>query len=186
MTIFTVGHSTRSLAEMISLLQVYGIKQLIDVRTIPRSRHTPQFNAESFAAQLTNEDIAYHHIPELGGLRHAKPDSPNSGWRNASFRGYADYMQSPEFLNGLSHLIQLAQEKPTAIMCAEAVPWRCHRSMIGDALLVRHIDVIDIFDEHTAKPETLTRFAHVEGLSISYPPPSDNEDTVADKRNGAS
>lgn len=172
MVIYTIGHSTRELAEFVEVLQTYKITQLVDVRSVPRSRHTPQFNEDNLTKVLPQEGIAYIHLAALGGLRHTTKDSINLGWRNASFRGYADYMQTPEFAAGIDELLRLAANKTTVIMCAEAVPWRCHRSLIGDALLVRGHEVLDIFDEKTCKPETLTSFAHVTGLSLTYPAPA--------------
>lgn len=133
-SILTVGHSTRTTEIFIEMLQVHGVKQLVDVRTIPRSRHNPQFNRDTLPETLGSAEIAYAHLNELGGLRHARLDSPNTGWRNTSFRGFADYMQTPEFAVGLQALLQIAGLKQTAIMCTEAVPWRCHRSLIADAL----------------------------------------------------
>ncbi len=167
--IFTVGHSTRSLDDFVELLRHYGIDCLVDVRTIRRSRHNPQFNRETLEVGLLGQRIAYRHLQGLGGLRHSRAGSSNTGWRNASFRGFADYMQTPEFAVALDELIELAQGKTTAIMCAEAVPWRCHRSLIGDALLVRDIEVRDIFSSTSIKPHGLTAMAHVEGLCITYP-----------------
>lgn len=169
MIIYTIGHSTRELREFIKILQAYGIKQLVDVRSVPKSRHTPQFNKERLAKALPKDGIAYIHSDSLGGLRHTTKDSINLGWHNTSFRGYADYMQTPEFATGLDELMKLAATKTTAIMCAEAVPWRCHRSLIGDALLVRGVQAIDIFDEHKTQTETMTSFARVEGEHITYP-----------------
>jgi uncharacterized protein (DUF488 family) len=171
--VFTLGHSTRSLDEFIALLRHYGIKLLADVRTIPRSRHNPQFNKDTLGQFLRNRRIAYRHMQELGGLRHSRPDSPNTGWRNASFRGFADYMQTAEFAAAMEKLVALAQEKPVAIMCAETVPWRCHRSLIGDALLVRGITVRDIYSATTSKLHELTPMAHVSGLCITYPAPAE-------------
>ena len=133
--VFTIGHSTRSIEDFVEILKHYTINELIDIRTIPKSRHNPQFNGPELAHVLRNHHIGYRHQKNLGGLRHAYADSVNTAWRNASFRGYADYMQTAEFKEGLQELIQTAQEKTVAIMCAEAVPWRCHRSLIGDALL---------------------------------------------------
>jgi len=167
MAIYTIGHSTRTLEELVEILKVYSIERLVDVRTMPRSRHTPQFNAENLANSLKRNGINYFHLDTLGGLRKTSKDSINKGWRNTSFRGYADYMQTEDFKRGLSELMELAVV-PTAIMCAEAVPWRCHRSLIGDALLVRGIEVIDIFSETKSVPEKLTSFAQTEGLTITY------------------
>lgn len=169
MTIYTIGHSTHSLDEFIALLKAYDIKLLADVRSIPRSRHVPQFNIDSLAQQLGTVGISYHHFEKLGGRRHTRKDSINQGWHNASFRGYADYMQTEEFRAGLDELLAAAGQQTTAIMCAEAVPWRCHRSMIGDALLIRGQQVIDIFSQDKSQPESLTSFAHVSGSTITYP-----------------
>ena len=151
------------------MLQTHGIRQLADVRTVPRSRHNPQFSQENLPASLQAAGIRYQHFPALGGLRKPRPDSINMGWRNASFRGYADYMQTPGFEQALLELIELANHAPTAIMCAEAVPWRCHRSLLGDALLIRSIPVLDIMNANEAKPHSLTPFAHVDGLQVTYP-----------------
>ncbi len=167
--IFTVGHSTRSLEELVALLRAHGVTRVVDVRTIPRSRHNPQFNQEALSLSLHNRRISYRHLKTLGGLRHPRTDSPNMGWRNDSFRGFADYMQTPAFEQALEELIALAQEKPTAILCAEAVPWRCHRSLIADALAVRDLEVRHIMSPTHADPHRLTRMARVEGLQITYP-----------------
>lgn len=169
MTIYTIGHSTRPIDEFLHILHVYRIELLADIRTVPRSRHNPQYDGEALPRVLDQERIAYKHLAGLGGLRHARKDSPNAGWKNASFRGYADYMQTPEFAQALEDLIGLAKEQTTAIMCAEAVPWRCHRSLVGDALLVRGIDVQDIFSDTNARPHKLTPWAKVSGLHITYP-----------------
>lgn len=167
--VYTVGHSTRTLEEFVELLRAYGIKRLVDVRTVPRSRHNPQFNRETLGTFLRNRRIGYRHFKALGGLRHARRDSPNTGWHNLSFRGFADYMQSAEFGEAIEGLVELAREKPTAIMCAEAVPWRCHRSLIGDALVVRGIEVIDVYSLTNSKPHTLTPMAEVSGNRLWYP-----------------
>lgn len=169
LSIFTIGHSNRPIAEFIELLQTHGVKQLIDIRTIPKSRHNPQFNSEALASALPSEGIRYFRLKDLGGLRHARKDSVNLGWRNASFRGFADYMQTPEFAAGLDRAIELAQERPSALMCAEAVPWRCHRSLVADALLVRGARVLDITSKAEPKPHSLTPFARVRGMEITYP-----------------
>ena len=168
--ISTVGHSTHPIEEFIDLLRVYGVRQLVDVRTIPRSRHNPQFNRENLAAGLEASGIVYRHMPGLGGLRHPRRDSVNMGWRNASFRGYADYMQTDDFARGLNELIGLSHNRRTAIMCAEALPWRCHRSLVADALEVRGIPVIEILSASSYRDHKLTPFAHVEGTSVTYPP----------------
>ena len=168
--IFTVGHSTLSIDRFIALLHAYGIERLADVRTVPRSRHNPQFNTDELGRSLADHKIDYVPLPALGGLRHARKDSINTGWRNTSFRGYADYMQTEAFEQGLEELIALSREKRTAIMCAEAVPWRCHRSLVADALHVRGIPVIEILSETDYRPHKLTSFALVEGTAITYPP----------------
>ncbi len=136
LVVFTIGHSTRVITEFIRLLKAHDVQRVIDVRTIPRSRHNPQFNRDHLSPTLHNARIHYRHMPGLGGLRHAQRDSANTGWRNASFRGYADYMQTPAFEENLVRCIGLATHERVALMCAEAVPWRCHRSLIADALLV--------------------------------------------------
>jgi uncharacterized protein (DUF488 family) len=168
-TLWTVGHSTRSVEDFIGLLQARHIRQLIDVRTIPRSRHNPQFNQDRLAESLERTGIPYIHMPTLGGLRHSRRDSINTARRNASFRGFADYMQTAEFDAALDELIRLARSRRTVIMCAEAVPWRCHRSLIADALLVHGIEVEDIIGEKSARPHTITPWARVVGDRITYP-----------------
>jgi uncharacterized protein (DUF488 family) len=168
---FTVGHSNRTLDQFIELLKAQRVSLLVDVRTMPRSRHNPQFNREALPPMLAAQGIAYEHLPGLGGLRHARKDSVNTGWRNASFRGYADYMQTAEFARNLAALCELDARQTTAIMCAEAVPWRCHRSLIADALAVRGIPVTHILSAARSEPHRLTSFARVEGTSISYPGP---------------
>lgn len=168
-TIYTIGHSTRSFEELVDILKHYRISTLVDVRSVPRSRTNPQFNEKSLEQTLPKTGMKYLHLTKLGGLRHAKKDSINMGWHNASFRGYADYMQTDEFDEGLKELTDLAKNKTVAIMCAEAVPWRCHRSMIGDALLIRGYNVQDIYDIKTVKPEILTDFAKVKNTTITYP-----------------
>jgi uncharacterized protein (DUF488 family) len=169
LTVLTVGHSTRSIDEFISLLEAQAVEQLVDVRSIPKSRHVPQFNSDALAASLHESGIEYVHLPSLGGRRHAKKDSPNTGWRNAAFRGYADYMSTEEFRDGVDRLLELAHQKRTAIMCAEAVPWRCHRSLIGDALLMRGVHVEDIMSLTSRREHELTPFAKVNGGEITYP-----------------
>src|SRR5580693_71256 len=168
-TVFTIGHSNRTIAELIELLRAHKVRRVVDVRSIPRSRHNPQFNREALARRLRAARIGYVHLKKLGGLRHATADSANLGWHNASFRGFADYMQTADFLTGLARLEKLAAGKPTAIMCAEAVPWRCHRSLIADALLVRDFPVEDIMSVARAQEHELTPFARVRGLRITYP-----------------
>lgn len=167
--IFTVGHSTRSIEEFVTLLREHGVGLVADVRTVPKSRHNPQFGQEALAASLDAAGIAYLHMPKLGGLRHARADSTNLGWRNLSFRGFADYMQTPAFAAGLDELEGFARACRTAIMCAEAVPWRCHRSLIADALAARGWEVRDIVGAGPAKPHRLTPFLRVEDGRLSYP-----------------
>lgn len=167
--VMTVGHSTRTIEEFIGLLKAHAVTCVVDVRTVPRSRHNPQFNRDSLPESLKIAGLGYHHIPGLGGLRHARPESINAGWRNASFRGYADYMQTPAFEQSLEELTQLAGLEQIAIMCAEAVPWRCHRSLIADALLVRGLGVEDIMSLTGRQGHTLTPFAKVRGTAITYP-----------------
>lgn len=180
--ILTVGHSTRPIQDFLALLAAHQVQQLVDVRTIPRSRHNPQFNSEDLARSLSEAGIRYLHMPDLGGLRHARPDSINAAWRNLSFRGYADYMQTAEFEQALEKLIHLAQAHRTAIMCAEAVPWRCHRSLIADALLARGIPAEEIVSPTRLRPHALTSWAHVEKGRITYPAPASHKagDPAAD------
>jgi uncharacterized protein (DUF488 family) len=175
LTVFTIGHSTRTWEDFLQLLRAHGIERVVDVRSIPKSRHNPQFNRETLSKKLRGARIGYVHLRRLGGLRHARRDSPNMGWRNASFRGFADYMQTPEFEEGLERLIQLAKQKKTAIMCAEAVPWRCHRSLIADALTVRGIRAAHIVSGKRVQVHALTPFARVRGDCITYPEAAANE-----------
>jgi uncharacterized protein (DUF488 family) len=167
--VYTIGHSTRTADAFVALLEAHGVTCLADVRTVPRSRHNPQFNGETLAATLASHAIEYVRLPGLGGFRRASADSPNAGWRNASFRGYADYMQTPEFDENLATLVELAHESTAAIMCAEAVPWRCHRSLIADALTVRGIRVEEIVSETKTSAHALTQFARVDGTTVRYP-----------------
>jgi len=166
--IYTIGHSTHSATEFVSILQAYAIEIVVDVRTIPKSRHNPQFAAEELQQNLRKHDIGYRRLEGLGGLRRTSAASVNTAWKNLSFRGYADYMQTPEFARSLEELIKIGTEQQSVIMCAEAVPWRCHRSLIGDALLIRNIPVIDIMTAKTAKPHHLTSFARINGHTITY------------------
>jgi uncharacterized protein (DUF488 family) len=167
--IFTVGHSTRSAGEFVALLKAHHIELLVDVRTVPRSRHNPQFNRDTLPETLHQAGIEYLHLGELGGLRKAHSDSTNTGWRNLSFRGFADYMETPEFRSGLARLMELAATRRAAIMCAEAVPWRCHRSLIADALTARGAQVFELSSATKAQPHRMTPFARVEGTHVSYP-----------------
>ena len=167
--IFTIGHSTRPIGEFIRLLQSHAVQRILDVRTVPRSRFNPQFDMSRLPGLLLNGGIQYTHVPELGGLRKPRPDSPNAGWRNTSFRGYADYMQTATFKSGLERALELARSERVALMCAEAVPWRCHRSLIADALLARGIEPREITGDGKSRPLTLTSFARVEGEQVVYP-----------------
>ena len=167
--VFTIGHSTRPIEQFIEILKAHGVKRVIDVRTILRSRHNPQFNRDSLAESLRGSGIGYTHIKKLGGLRHPAKDSTNLGWRNSGFRGFADYMQTPEFEAALARAIRLAKTKPCALMCAEAVPWRCHRSLIADALKVRKIPVKHIVSSTRAQPHKITPFALIRAARITYP-----------------
>jgi uncharacterized protein (DUF488 family) len=164
----TIGHSTHPIEEFVRMLHAHGVETLVDVRTVPRSGHNPQFNREVLPESLREAGIAYVHMPELGGLRHPRRDSVNTGWRNPSFRGYADYMQTPEFALALQRLISLLRASRTAIMCSEAVPWRCHRSLIADAVTVRGIRVEHIMSATALRPHSLTPFADVDGDKITY------------------
>lgn len=170
MTILTIGHSTRPLDEFIAMLRAHQVALLADIRTIPKSRRNPQFNTEELARTLPEAGIRYLHIPGLGGLRHPRRDSINGAWRNDSFRGYADYMQTPEFSANLEELIRLASQQCTAVMCAEAVQWRCHRSLVADALTARGIVVEHIQSTTRTEAHRLTPFAVVNGTTVTYPP----------------
>ncbi|MCL4519054.1 MAG: DUF488 domain-containing protein [Thaumarchaeota archaeon] len=169
--VYTIGHSTRTIKDFIQILNSYEISQVVDVRTIPRSRHNPQFNRDTLANSLKNLKIKYLHLPKLGGLRRPLPDSVNRGWRNASFRGYADYMQTDEFKSALRKVIELSKNHRIALMCAESVPWRCHRTLIADALLVQKIQTNHLFSVTASKKHTLTPWAKVRGNTITYPEP---------------
>ncbi len=174
--VLTIGHSNHPIDEFLALLNSHNVKRLVDVRTIPKSRHNPQFNRDELAASVRAARIAYTHLPKLGGLRRARTDSINTGWNNSSFRGFADHMQTPEFAAALARLEKLARRggrartKLCAIMCAEAVPWRCHRSLIADALTVRGHTVRHIMTPTRANLHKLTPFARVRGKHITYPP----------------
>lgn len=168
-TIFTIGHSTREIEAFIDLLEAHDITQLVDIRTIPKSRHNPQYGQDELSASLGKAGIGYVYFKALGGLRSGSRDSINDGWRNTSFRNYADYMQTPEFAAGISELLELAEKQVTAIMCAEAVPWRCHRSLVSDALLVRGVESVEIISATSERPHKMTSFAVVDGTRITYP-----------------
>ena len=169
LTVFTIGHSTRTLPEFVEMLNAYHVTLVVDVRSVPRSRHNPQFNKETLPTALKEQGINYVHMPDIGGLRRPNRDSVNTAWRNKSFRGYADYMQTKEFTEQLLHLMALAREKCVAVMCAEALPWRCHRSLIADALVVRNVRVEHIISKNSTISHTLTEWAHAEGTRITYP-----------------
>ena len=166
---FTVGHSTRPIEEFIALLKAHRITQLVDVHTVPRSRHNPQFETGALEKSLGQAGIGYALAPGLGGFRRTSPESPNGAWRNLSFRGYADYMLTAEFIESLVAVLELLKTDRVALMCAEAVPWRCHRSLIADALLVRGHVACEISSATRLQPHKLTPFAHVEGETITYP-----------------
>ena len=169
MRIWTIGHSTRTVDEFVSLLKENEIKLLADVRAWPGSKRYPQFNKEALAESLTAHEISYEHFPELGGKRKANPDSRNTAWRNASFRGYADYMETEQFQKGIERLLEVAEEMgPTAIMCAEAVWWRCHRSLIADHLKARGIQVLHIFGANKVEPHPYTSAARIVNGKLSY------------------
>ena len=165
----TIGHSNRSLGEFLDLLKAHEVELVVDVRIIPRSRRNPQFNRETLPHALEAKGIGYEPMPGLGGLRHARKDSLNTGWKNLGFRGYADYMQTAEFAQNLESLEQLEACHRGAILCAESVPWRCHRFLIADALTVRGVPVAHIMSINRANPHHLTPFALVEGTRITYP-----------------
>jgi uncharacterized protein (DUF488 family) len=167
--VFTVGHSTLPIERFIAILKAYGIEHLVDIRTIPRSRHNPQFNEVELANSVAVEQIEYVHLQALGGLRRPREDSINGGWRNKSFRGYADYMQTTAFQDALEQLIQMSRKNRVAIMCAEAVPWRCHRSLVADALNARGVPAVEILSETSYRMHQLTSFARVEATRITYP-----------------
>ena len=169
MTIYTIGHSTHPLEEFVAMLRANSVDEVVDVRTVPGSRHNPQFGEQELEVSMPAHGIRYEWMKHLGGLRHTTKASENLAWRNASFRGYADYMQTPAFDAGIEELIAMTKERTVAIMCAEAVPWRCHRSLIGDALLVRGVTVLDIMTEKSTKPHVLTSFAKVDGTRVWYP-----------------
>ena len=171
MTIYTIGHSTRSFDDFVARLRGRGITQLADIRTVPRSRRHPHFSGDALAQSLPAVGIAYRHFPSLGGLRKPRRDSPNTGWRHPSFRGYADHMQTAEFERGIEELVawQRRSAEPTVIMCAEAVWWRCHRQLVADALVARGVEVFHIMDTESPTAHTLTDFARVSDGRVSYP-----------------
>jgi uncharacterized protein (DUF488 family) len=168
--IWTIGHSTRKQEEFLGLLKSHAIGRLIDIRTVPRSRTNPQFNLDVLTAVLHDHGIAYTHLGSLGGLRHPQKESVNTGWRNTSFRGFADYMRTEEFALGLGYVIEISRVETACLMCAEIVPWRCHRSLIADALTVRDTPVTHIINGTSSYPHRLTPWAKVAGEKITYPP----------------
>lgn len=173
-TIWTIGHSTRPIDEFIKILKIYNIEKLIDIRTIPRSRTNPQFNKDELEQELLANGISYLLEKQLGGLRPRSKNSPNTAWKNKSFQGFADYMQTDSFQKALSNLIEMASSTRCAIMCAEVLPWRCHRSLISDALMINGFEVIEIFDDHTSRNHKLTSFILVENGNITYPDTTDS------------
>jgi uncharacterized protein (DUF488 family) len=168
--VFTIGHSTRSLEEMIQVLNAYGVNRLIDIRTVPRSKHNPQFNQDTFPGALEAVGIQYTGMPGLGGFRKPVPGSINNGWRNESFQGYADYMQTAEFESRLLELVHFAQQDQIVLMCAETLPWRCHRSLVADALTLHGIQVVHVISQTQSQLHRRAPWAKVEGLRIFYPP----------------
>ncbi len=173
--VLTVGHSDRPLEEFLRLLQAHGVSLVVDVRKMPGSRRHPQFGRDTLPRALRQAGIGYVHMPGLGGLRRRRPDSPNTGWENASFQGYADYMLTPEFEQSLQELLERAGRERAALMCAEAVPWRCHRSLIADALVVRGVAVEHILGASRTQRHVLRPWARVQGVRITYPPPEDGK-----------
>jgi len=168
-TVWTIGHSTRGLDEFMDILRHYGIEAVVDVRTVPRSRMNPQFNSDTLGAALEAAGIGYIHAKNLGGLRKPRKDSISTAWQNESFRGFADYMQTQDFEEALARLIEVAEAKRTVILCAEILPWRCHRSLIADALTVRGLSVVEILDAEKSQPHKFTPFAVVTDGKITYP-----------------
>jgi uncharacterized protein (DUF488 family) len=176
-TLFTIGHSTRTADAFVALLREHGVRALADVRRFPGSRRHPHFGREALAERLAAEGIAYHHVGALGGRRDPRPDSANTGWRNAAFRAYADYMATDEFAAAVAALIAVADDRPTAVMCAEAVPWRCHRNLLADALVARGHDVVHILAEGSTRPHTLNPLARVrpDDGTLVYPAAADEQ-----------
>ena len=168
-TVHTIGHSTRPIDDFIDLLREHDITRVVDIRTIPKSRHNPQYWHDALESSLTGAGLGYTYLAELGGRRSRRKDSINTAWRNASFQGYADHMGTEEFHRGLDRLLDIAKGETPVIMCAEAVPWRCHRSLVGDALLAHGVEVLDIIGEGSTKPHRMTSFAVVDGVEVSYP-----------------
>ncbi|MBF6599093.1 MAG: DUF488 domain-containing protein [Dehalococcoidia bacterium] len=182
--LFTIGHSTRTLADFVALLRAWHVDAVADVRTVPRSRHNPQFEGAELARTLPAAGIAYVRMPALGGWRRPKADSTNTGWRVASFRGYADHMETDDFRAGIEALLAYADGRRVAVMCAEAVPWRCHRSLIADALVARGCEVRDIMSATAAPEHRLPAFARVERDRVRYPAPADGATHPPPRRDG--
>ncbi len=172
--LFTVGHSTRSLDEFLELLKREGVRHLVDVRAFPASRRYPHFSRENLGPSLAASGLGYTHFPELGGRRKPRPDSRNVQWRNEGFRAYADYMATSEFAAAIDRLLVLAEQETSAVMCAEAVPWRCHRNLIADAVAARGVQVFHVLDAATSR-HTITSFARVEGSRVRYDSPTQPE-----------
>jgi uncharacterized protein (DUF488 family) len=174
--IYTIGHSTRTVAQLIELLRRQDIRTIVDIRRFPRSAHNPQFNAQTLASELTTSAIDYLHEPRLGGRRHDRPiDRENAGWRNTSFQAFAGYMATSEFQGGLQQILDLSRTGPLAIMCSEALPWRCHRSLVADALLASGKEVFDIIGGRVST-HRMTSFARVDGTRVTYPSEAALED----------
>jgi uncharacterized protein (DUF488 family) len=169
MTIYTIGHSTRAFDELVDLLRANGVAQLADVRSMPRSRRHPHFSIERLSVALPPAGITYRHVPGLGGMRKPRPDSINTAWRHPGFRGYADYLTAPAFAAGLAELMSWGRDQPTAVMCAEAVWWRCHRQLIADALIARGVEVRHIMTKAAPQAHELTEFARIEKGQVTYP-----------------
>jgi uncharacterized protein (DUF488 family) len=181
--IFSIGHSTRPLQQFLALLRAHGIHTLVDIRSIPHSRRNPQYNQEALQQAIEAEDLGYKHLPALGGHRRAREDSPNTGWINPAFRGYADYMQTAVFEQGLCELLELNRVVgPVAIMCSEAVPWRCHRSMVADALVARGTPVVHILGPSRTRAHRLNPMVRMEGALLRYPPESSPRDHASPKK----
>ncbi|HOD14721.1 MAG: DUF488 domain-containing protein [Spirochaetes bacterium] len=179
-TIYTVGHSNRTIEELFEILKAYKIERVVDIRSVPRSMHNPQFNKDAIARSLRNRHISYRQMKDLGGFRHTLKDTINTGWRNPSFRGFADYMQTDKFDMALEKLIALLQNRTTVIMCAESVPWRCHRSLIADALTARGVLVKDIYSKTSVKVHSMTPFARITRGHVSYPEKGDTIGNISE------
>lgn len=168
-SLWTIGHSTRPFTSFVDLLKAHGVALIADIRTVPRSRHNPQYDIDILRETVPAAGITYRHLPGLGGLRRATGEETNAGWRNLSFRGYADYMQTVDFTTALDELVDLARDIPLALMCAEAVPWRCHRTLVADALMIRGLEVVHIMGPARSTAAHLTQFARTDGLVLTYP-----------------